>query len=58
MAGGHGGGRGGKADRDYRLALHLILPEVFFNQVAYGISSSYRQIEVAGWIRQWLEMVD
>jgi len=47
-----------KADRDYRLALHLILPEVFFNQVAYGISSSYRQIEVAGWIRQWLEMVD
>jgi hypothetical protein len=33
-------------------------PDDSWQQVAYGISSSYRQIEVAGWIRQWLEMVD
>lgn len=52
------GGRVEKADRDYRLALDLISPEVFFNKVAYGIPSSYRQIEVAGWMRQWLELVD
>lgn len=45
------------AHRHY-LSLELTSPESFYSQVSYGVSSSYRQIEVTEWMRQWLDLTE
>lgn len=42
--------------RHHRLAMDLVSPEEFVAKVTYGMPSSYRHVETAGWMRQWLEM--
>lgn len=46
------------AHRHYHLSLELTSPESFYSQVSYGVSSSYRQIEVTEWMRQWLDLTE
>jgi len=51
-------GMGGVAEagqRIYQLSLDLISPEALVHQVSYGMTSSYRLVEAADWLRQWLE---
>ncbi|MDP4584417.1 MAG: hypothetical protein NWR21_04920 [Verrucomicrobiales bacterium] len=46
------------AHRHYHLSLELTSPESFYSQVSYGVSSSYRQIEVSESMRQWLDLTE
>jgi len=41
--------------RTYHLSLDLISPEALVHQVSYGMAPSYRLVETANWLRQWLE---
>lgn len=42
--------------RIHRLSLDLISPEALVHQVSYGMTPSYRLVEAADWLRQWLEI--
>jgi len=53
----HGmGGVVSTADRHHQLSMVLVSPQDFVNKVAYEMSSSYRRVETADWMRKWLEI--
>jgi RimJ/RimL family protein N-acetyltransferase len=52
------GGNVERGSREFRLSLDLVLPEHFLEQVSYGMPCSYRQIEVAFWMKKWRELLD
>lgn len=50
------GGSVERGTRDFRLSLDLVSPGHFLEQVSYGMTFSYRQIEVAFWMKKWREL--
>ncbi|MEX2580019.1 MAG: GNAT family N-acetyltransferase [Verrucomicrobiales bacterium] len=43
------------AGRQHELAFELVSPEDFVNRISFGMPSGPRPVEVAEWMRQWLD---